>query len=308
MDVSVIIPVYNAEKTIAKAIDSILKQDTNFKYEIICVDDGSSDSSLSILKSYKDKIKVISQKNQGPGAARNAAIKVSSAGFLMFLDSDDYVSSNFVDKMYQSVLDYEADIVICNFVRVDEQGNKNYIDKGDFAIYEKGEINETLLMEFHSCNRIIKRELMLKNPYPKGMFYEDVVSISKAQIAASKIVKINDYLYYYYHNEASTTRSINKTNLDMIKAIDKIRNTFIKAEYDEELEFLYVNNLLVDLFIKLVKARQTKKAITLKEEVENLYPKWYKNKYLKEVKLSKKLYLFFLRKSYYRTIERVFGK
>lgn len=308
MDVSVIIPVYNAEKTLNRAIDSILKQDTKFKYEVICVDDGSTDSSLSILETYKDKIKIIIQKNQGPGAARNKAIKASTGSFLMFLDSDDYVSSNFVDKMYQSILDYEADIVICNFVRVDNSGKKVYINKGEFSIYEKGEINETLLMEFHSCNRIIKRELMLRNPYPRAMFYEDVVSISKAQIAASRIAKIHDYLYYYYHNEGSTTRSVNETNLDMIKAIDKIRNTFLKAGYLDELEFLYVNNLLVDLFIKLVKAGQMKKAIALRKEVENLYPKWHKNKYLKDIKFTKKLYLFFVRKSYYKTIERVFGK
>lgn len=306
MNVSVIIPVYNAEATLKRAIDSILRQDTKFTYEVVAIDDGSSDNSLSILKTYGDKLKVIEQSNKGPGAARNKAIKESTGDYLMFLDSDDAVSSNFIDKMYQTVLDYEADIVICNFVRVNEKGEKDYIDKGDFAIYEKGEINETLLMEFHSCNRIIKRQLMLRNPYPRGMFYEDVVSISKAQIAAKKVVKINDYLYYYHYQAASTTRSINDTNKDMIKAIEKIKTTFIKNAYEEELEFLYVNNLLVDLFIKYIKAGKKKEAIALRKAVEKLYPLWHQNKYLKDIKFTKKLYLFFLKHKLYRTIERVY--
>ncbi len=307
MDVSVIVPVYNSEKTLDRALSSILKQDTKFKYEVICIDDGSSDSSLDILKSYKDKIVLISQTNKGPGEARNAGIKASKGKYLMFLDSDDSVGINFVDKMYQTILDYEADIAICNFVRVDENGHKDYVDKGDFAVYEKGEINDTLLMEFHSCNRIIKKELMLKNPYPKKMFYEDVVAISKAQISASRIVKVSDYLYYYYYTSGSTTRSINDTNQDMIKAIDLIKKDFIKAGYEKELEFLHVNNLLVDLFIKLVKAGKTNRAIALRNAVEQLYPNWSKNEYLKDIKITKKLYLFFLKHKAYRTIERVFG-
>lgn len=307
MDVSVIVPVYNAEKTIERALNSILKQDTKFKYEVICIDDGSSDMSLDLMKSYKDKITVLTQSNKGPGAARNAAIAKSSGKYLMFLDSDDSVSDNFIDKMYQTILDYDADIVICNFVRVDDDGSKTYVDKGDFSIYEKGAINDTLLMEFHSCNRIIKRELMEKNPYPKAMFYEDVVSISKAQLAAKRVVKINDYLYFYHYQTGSTTRSINDTNEDMIKAIDLIKKDFIKNNYEEELEFLYVNNLLVDLFIKYVKAGKMSKAIALRKAVDKIYPKWHKNKYLKDIKLTKKVYLFFLKHKYYRTIERVFG-
>lgn len=305
MNVSVIIPVYNAEATLDKCLQSILKQDTKFNYEVICIDDASSDSSLAILRTYKDKIKIIEQSsNRGPGPARNKGIKEASGDYLMFIDSDDYVSSNFVDKMYQTALDYEAEMVICNFVRVEED-KKVYVNKGEFNIYEKGSINEVLLMEFHSCNRIIKKDIMTLYP---DILYEDVVSISKTAIRAKKIVKIEDYLYYYVYRDGSTTRTLDERNLDILKAYERINDDFIKNNYQSELEFLYVNGLLVDLFIKLVKVGKMKEAKKIKKDVEKVYPNWYQNKYLKEVKLSKRLYLFCLKHDMYRTIERVFRR
>ena len=117
MDVSIIIPLYNAEKTIERCLDSILKQKTSFKYEIIVVDDGSKDNSLEKLKDYKRFIKLIKETNGGPGKARNIGIRESSANFLLFVDSDDYVADNFVETFLTVQKNTDSDMVICNFIR-----------------------------------------------------------------------------------------------------------------------------------------------------------------------------------------------
>ena len=117
MDVSIIVPVYNAEKTIERCLDSILKQITTFKYEIIVIDDGSTDKSLKKLEEYKRFVTIIKETNGGPGKARNIGIRKAQAPFLLFVDSDDYVANNFVDTFLKVQRKTYADMVICNFIR-----------------------------------------------------------------------------------------------------------------------------------------------------------------------------------------------
>ena len=98
INISIIIPVYNSEKTISLCLNSIMKQSIK-NIEIICIDDGSTDKSLKILKEFKNldnRIKVISQKNQGSGVARNIGIKISKGLFIAFIDSDDTYPNNFI--------------------------------------------------------------------------------------------------------------------------------------------------------------------------------------------------------------------
>ena len=119
LDLSIIIPVYNAEKYLDKCLDSILNQDTKYKYEVICINDGSSDNSLSILNEYKSKysnIKVISQENKGISVTRNVGIENASGKYLGFIDNDDYVNKDYIERLLSIAYKEKADIVKCNFV------------------------------------------------------------------------------------------------------------------------------------------------------------------------------------------------
>ncbi len=112
--VSVIIPVYNAEKYLNQCMDSIINQ-TLRDIEIICVDDGSSDHSLDILKEYQEKdnrVKVISQKNGGAGAARNNGLRQASGEYLSFLDSDDFFEPDMLEMALENAEKYQADFVV----------------------------------------------------------------------------------------------------------------------------------------------------------------------------------------------------
>ena len=162
-------------------------------------------------------------------------------------------------------------------------------------------------MEFHSCNKLFRKNLMMKNLYPEDMLFEDVVAISEALIDANKIVKIEDYLYYYRRTDNSITNNLTDRNYDIKKAIDIIEPKFIKNGYTTQIEFLNINCILVDLAIKVMKAKKEKKAY--KEVIEPVikkYPEWYKNPLIKNVKFNKKLYLWCLKHKMYDLIKFVF--
>lgn len=310
MKATIIIPVYNTALYLRECLDSVINQKTEYSYEIIAVNDGSTDNSLNILTEYQDKIKIINKQNTGPGDSRNIAIKEALGEYLLFVDSDDYVSAFFVQTMIANIIKYEADIVICDFYRVKNE-EKKLTSKGDFAIYQKGMINDVLLMEFHSCNKIFKKDLLINKSYPQNMLFEDVVAVSMAELKANKIVKIEEALYFYRTNTSSITNIINNTNYDLKKALDMVEKDFLKAGYKEEIEFLYANGVLVDLLIKLFKkngGKAIKEAKVIQKEVLTKYPNIYKNKFLKKVKLMKKLYLFCLKYNVYFLISLMYNK
>jgi len=311
MDVSIIVPVYNNELYIKQCIESLIHQETKVKYEIIAINDGSTDKSLEVLNNYKDQITVIDKKNSGPGDTRNLGLSKSKGKYLMFVDSDDYVASNFVDKMYNKIIQTQADIVICDFYRVHRDDTITYLNKGKEGVYTKDHMNEALLMDFHSCNKIFTRDVIGSLKYPKGMFYEDVVFISEVILNASKVVKINDPLYYYRDNEHGTTNVINDTNYDILKAYEMIENDFINKGYKSEVEFLIIDGILVNLLIRIIKSNiKDKKDVfyKIKNDIEKKYPDWYKNKYLKRCKKTKRIYLYCLRHNFYSIINKVFAK
>ena len=230
MDVSIIVPVYNAEKTIERCLDSILKQITTYKYEIIVIDDGSTDNSLKKIEEYKRFIKIIKQSNGGPGKARNRGIKEAQAPFLLFVDSDDYVANNFVDTFLNVEKNTNADMVICNFIR-DNNSTLVKENKGKYKEYTK-DFNDVLMMEFHSCNKLIRKSIALNNLYPENMVFEDVVAISNMIVDCKKIVKIEDYLYYYVTTPFSITRELNEKKLENhILAYSLMKDIFNRCIY-----------------------------------------------------------------------------
>ncbi|MBR4269492.1 MAG: glycosyltransferase [Prevotella sp.] len=123
---SIIIPVYNAEKYLRECIDSVLKQNDFDDFELICVDDGSTDSSLEILNSYSDsRLRILTQRNQGAGVARNKGIDIAQGDYIMFLDSDDYMTcgTNTL-RAYKLAQDKKLDILLTAADFITEEGEK----------------------------------------------------------------------------------------------------------------------------------------------------------------------------------------
>lgn len=234
--ISIIIPVYNVEKYLARCIDSILLQ--SFKdFEVICINDGSKDNSLKILKKYKNidnRIKVINKKNEGSGEARNRGLELARGKYISFVDSDDWLNENFLEVMYKKIINSEYDIVMCNPIIVYNK-NKEILRTGKFKEldFKKNpfEIIEILNMPI-IWNKLYKKEILLKHniKFPKFLYHQDVEFLYKVLVNTKKIYKIEKGLYYYYKRIDSVTGNINRKNImDNFKILNNIEK-YIKIE------------------------------------------------------------------------------
>ena len=208
--ISIIVPIYNAEQYLAKCIESLLAQ-SHTALQIILVNDGSTDKSWSIAKTYAEKderIEVYSlDSNQGQSAARNEGLQHATGEFISFVDADDYIDNDFYTYMLQHIGD--LDCVQIGYRRVTAQG-KTLIEK--------------LPKHFHQftspCMRLYRREIFTKHglSFPTGMIYEDVV-FSLDFWATKPTYKILPYTgYNYLANTYSTTATRNLVAKELLFA------------------------------------------------------------------------------------------
>ena len=209
--ISVIIPIYNVEQYLEECLTSVLAQ-TYKNLEIILVNDGSKDNSLKIAQEFSkkdDRIKLISQENQGLSMARNAGIKEASGDFISFIDSDDWISPNYYEKLINSIEKNSCDIALASILRVRENSKKDRIK------YEKEEIKTSLADKIKLCdiprccyvwNKLYKKELIENSPFTKGAYYEDVLWTPEIIKKAQKIVSVPDCYYYYRANASSIVK------------------------------------------------------------------------------------------------------
>lgn len=205
-EISVIIPVYNVENYLAECLDSVFNQ--TFKdYEVIIVNDGSTDNSLDIIKTYEPKfknIKIINQHNQGLSAARNAGVAASSGKYLFFLDSDDYLVPETLSLLYNACVDNNADLGICGIEMFWENGRKKdflYNKNVKLSHNPKDLIPYLLTGNILGCccNKLYLKSTWCKNnlSFPNGRFYEDY-TISIIVLSLFKKISIVDKGLYRY--------------------------------------------------------------------------------------------------------------
>lgn len=209
--VSVIVPVFNTEDFLPKCLDSLVNQ-TLKDIEIICVNDGSVDNSLSILRDYAikdERIKIINQENKKQGAARNAGMNVATGEYIGFVDSDDWVDKNYFEFLYKAVEKYNSDIALATNVRIGKNKFKKRLD----IDFEK--VSTTLQSKIDVCeqwknecptNKIYRRAFLERNgiDWPEGIYCEDKLFTIKAVYYANSIVSVPEVFYYYFENPNST--------------------------------------------------------------------------------------------------------
>lgn len=226
--VSVIIPVYNVEAFLPKCIESVIQQ-TYSNIEIILVDDGSRDSSLSICENYAakyDNIIVLKQDNSGVSRARNHGIDVSTGEYIAFVDSDDYIREDMIDKMVSRCEETESDLVICNYTKVSEKEDK--IRENDYVRDEVASAREALswLNRPHGWsyvvvwNRLYKKELFDNLRFDEGKIHEDEIIAHKLFLKCQCIAGMSDNLYFYRKTKDSITSK--KANIEKIAGFEGI--------------------------------------------------------------------------------------
>ena len=201
--ISVIIPIYDVEAYLPKCLDSVLNQ-TLREIEIICINDGSPDNSLEILKDYslRDvRVKVITQENMGTAAAKNAGLKEARGEFIAFMDPDDfYPSCDALEEFYNAAIEHHVDVCAGSLLRiVDAKGNKKRRTDNLYAARQQPVSYIETQQDFGYTRYIFKRKLIEKNniSFPPYTFWEDPVFLVKALYAASEFYCIDKEVYCY---------------------------------------------------------------------------------------------------------------
>lgn len=218
-EISIIIPVFNREAFLNKCVDSILKQ-TFTNFELILVDDGSTDSSSEICKSYAKKdsrVLYFHQENKGVSAARNTGLDNAKGNYIGWVDSDDWIAIDMFEHLYNLIIKYDASISECGFYYV--VNNNKYLHKfGDSITYGEGifllnsYINGSL---FHGmCSKLFKREVFDEFRFPSGRIFEDTVLTLYISVSKLKFVRSPEPKYYY----VQTNGSIITSDLTPLKA------------------------------------------------------------------------------------------
>lgn len=250
-ELSVIIPVFNAEDYIKECLDSVVDQSLGIdNIEVIIVNDNSCDSTLDIISQYTDKypsFKLISNKsNLGPGESRNMALKEVSSDYVTYLDADDFISQNAYEDALSKINEFNADLLIYNW---ETYTGSDYVEP--INIHQQNTLENKLITDIKQnpklflstapWNKIYHRSLFKYLKFSKG-FYEDNIVAILALINAKRIFLSKDSIYYYRKNSDSTTENI--TVDSSIHLSNSIKEIFdLRYEYPEFLNDLKLLNI-----------------------------------------------------------------
>lgn len=304
MDISVIVPIYNAQSCIEKCINSIINQ-TKKELEIILINDGSTDDTDLIIKKYKDKrIKYFINKNCGIGSTRNFGIDKATSKYILFVDSDDYLELDACEKLYKKIEADKSDILVYNFNKIEN----NILEKITIQPFLKTNLlnNPNILLDINMSpwNKLYKREFIIKNKikFVENLKYEDAPFVAEALYKAENISYLNEYLYNYIIHSNSETTIRDKKMFDIIKIVDLIRSKLNDSRLTDS-----VNKLTVKILTNYTVQQRYNKNKTegnkfidkvfdyLKNNVKDYKDnKYYKNrgirKYIERNKTLTKLY------------------
>lgn len=245
MKFSIIVPTYNREKYIAKCIDSVLNQTYN-NFELIIVDDGSTDNTAKIVRSYKDpRIMYVKNQNHGISYSRNFGIDKASGEYIIFLDSDDYLHESAFDNI---LVDFnDSDILIFDYTEIFEKNNTKKENKfPSFKNYNLKEHPELInIINLGPCNKVYKRSLFKdeSNRFPLGIKYEDFPLLIKLFKEAKNISSCGKQLTNVVVHEGSETLTVDEKVFDIFKGFDMVKETLNDDIYKEELSKLLVRKI-----------------------------------------------------------------
>lgn len=260
--VSIVVPMYNAEKTIKLCLDSLINQTYN-NIEIIVVDDGSKDNGKVIVESYEDsRINFISIENHGVSYARNIGIKSSSGQYVVFCDSDDYVELTYIENLLTGIKETGSDLSICNYTYI-----KNGVSEpkmlnlqGCFQIKEMPTVNWCELFGTYTINgpvcKIYKKEIInkLNLEFSDEMnFGEDLLFNLRYLFACNSINISNLSEYYYVIQENSITRKFSEKKVKSLEIIYNEYKKFISTYCNEDQVWKIFYNSLIKDFITFTK-------------------------------------------------------
>lgn len=277
--VSVIVPIYNREKYVARCIKSICNQ--NYKeLEIILVNDGSTDNSGRICKRFAamdSRIIYIEKENEGSGFARNTGMDVAKGEYLFFVDSDDFIHERCIKELMTITKKKSADIVKCGY----ERGNKDYFRR----TYSKKRIKEytniqafrTREMNIAVWGKLYRQDIIKNIRYPKETLYDDEFFTYRCIYAAQCIIIFEQQLYYNFMSPVSIMRKErSELPVDIITKAYKERISFFYKVSEQELIGISHKELAIRLMLLYIQANNYENGLEMRESILKAYKKHYR--------------------------------
>lgn len=255
--VSIIVPIYKAEKYLPSCVDSILSQ-TFSDFELILVNDGSPDNSAAICEAYAQKdnrIKIIDKENAGASSARNKGLEKARGKYVIFIDSDDVISSLMVETLYSLALEYNADIAICGIERftvtINNREEKYKNNHRKLCRYTGKEYLKELILgntDCSPCNKIYSKDIIGNIRFIEGRINEDKLFLFEIYQKCNNIVKTDEILYHYRFNNESVTSTFNIRSFDVLTNLKDIGEEIKekKLGFDKEYQLSWIRaNIII---------------------------------------------------------------
>ncbi|MBR3220483.1 glycosyltransferase family 2 protein, partial [Candidatus Saccharibacteria bacterium] len=292
MKASVVVPIYNTAEYLPRCLDSLAKQSLD-SFEVILVDNNSTDDSPKIIKEYcknfPDIFTSLKVKKSGASAARNAGIRVATGEYLVFVDSDDYVSLDMLEKIVTTAKKSAADVVAVGANLHKKDGGIEY-----FGLYRQGGTlkKRFLLSGFGPVGVATRRKFFIENNlfFHEGIIYEDLAIIGTYILHTDKIAVIKEPVYQIVERTNSIMRGTKwkkEIGESIFVALDDLYGAFDKVgavkEYHAELEQIFATALLKNIAGYMLPFKQaTPYYEKMRTVMKEKFPRWWKNKYIKK--------------------------
>ncbi len=307
--ISVIIPCHNAEKYIGECLDSLLRQSLRVaELEIICVDDASTDNTLNILKEYEqaneDKIMLIPlSENVRAGAARNIGLSYAAGNYIAFVDADDIVSADMLDRLYRNIIKYDTDVIGCDFERFEKSKDLSFavFDGEDSIIsydFSDTDVRRRYIVEKGSTTavwgKLYARSFLEDNniAFPEGLYLEDIYFTELVMMSMNKYVYISEKLYGYRINPEGTMFSelLNDHYMDPVELQCMASREILKRDLGletclSEFEILHFNIAFMGIMKKMKdnnKLYSYSNYCRMVKELFDIFPDFRNNPYLEQ--------------------------
>ena len=312
--ISIIIPCYNVEKYIDRCFDSLLSQTIGFdNLEVIFIDDCSTDGTwdrlTAIEAAYPESVMIIHcDENGRQGRARNIGLQYASAPYIGFVDSDDWIEPDMYEKLYAKMIDHQCDIVRCfswrdssqschDTVRLNQKLAPKMTGESDRQLkIDSAEKRKIFIVHgsvaYGPCDKLFTRDFLMRNNifFPEGVTYEDHFFATLYYFYAHKVYILEERLYHYYVNPASTVLSSDATHHFDILTVHKMlwaecESRGFLTEYRKEMEYQFLT-LCYLAAMKIISLRFTEPPydffLELKEETLKRIPDYHANPYIKD--------------------------
>ena len=301
MKVSIIIPAYNVEKYIASSLNSAINQ-VYKNIEIIIVDDASTDRTKEIIKEYANKDKRIipfyQAKNKGVSAARNVGLRAATGDFILFLDSDDYLTKDAIRRMIDLQDKYNSDYIDSYHLLYYKKKNGKIVSFTEKKLPKKtlvlGSLKDNIkVLDTYTyiTGKLIKKELLDNLEFDESLSrYEDLVFEHEIKKKIKNYCLMNRPIYFYYQREDSLVNTLGKKHICYLDAAKKVKSIYsnYNREIKLQIEALLFQNMIFTLFTKIIKNNDTidenvELSIDLLKQLIELFPEYENNKNINKI-------------------------